>query len=347
MQHGSPNLDVLRSIAVTFVVVSHLLMDRIGLGEGTYSTQTLGTLGVLIFFVHTSLVLMLSLERQAIRENRFPGTFPFLVARIFRIYPLSIVVVSVVVAVAWWTSNSPPPEWTVLSNLLLIQNLTGVESIPPVLWSLPFELQMYLFLPTLYLLTSISGRLAPYSIAALWLGMVLVILAVWRKGWDYSLIMFFPCFIPGVLAFSLRGTKRHLSPVMLFLFVGAMAFIYPWIVGQGIKATAFSWPICLALGLLIPNCREVESIKLKKLSEVMARYSFGIYLIHFPMIAFAFHYLNQQPHVISWLVYFIGTGGLSYLAYHVIEKPCTEYGRKLAERLKSYRLLKKRTCSEL
>lgn len=338
MRHGSANLDVLRSIAVTLVVISHLLIEHVGYGKGVYSTQTLGTLGVLIFFVHTCLVLMLSLERQAIKDIQYPGTIPFLVARAFRIYPLSVVVVSTVVLIEWATSSTHHGGWTVLSNLLLIQNITGHESIPPVLWSLPFELQMYLFLPTLYMLVSISGRYARYGIGLLWIGMVIVILAVWRLGWDYSLIMFFPCFLPGVLAFSLRGENKKFAPVVLFAFVGAMAIFYPWLVGHGVKATVFSWPICLMLGLLIPYCHEIKSSSLKKIGETIARYSFGIYLVHVPMINFAFHYLRKESPIVSWAVFFLGTGGLSFLAFHAIEKPCTDFGRALSERLKSYQL---------
>ena len=338
MRHGSANLDVLRSIAVLFVVVSHVLIEHFGYGKGTYSTQTLGTLGVLIFFVHTCLVLMLSLERQEIKDNQYPGTIPFLVARVFRIYPLSVVVVSIVVLIDWATSSAHHGGWTVLSNLLLIQNITGHESIPPVLWSLPFELQMYLFLPILYMLVTISGRFARYCVGLLWIGMIFVILAVWRLGWDYSLIMFFPCFLPGVLAYCLKDVKKQLAPGLMFSFVGVMAVIYPWLVAHGIKATMLSWPICLALGLMIPYCHEIESAKLKKLGEIIARYSFGIYLIHVPMINFAFHYLRKEPPIVSWMVFFLGTSGLSFLAYHAIEKPCTEFGKALSERLKSSQL---------
>src|SRR5580658_10043359 len=57
----SANLDFLRSAAVLFVVVFHLLLffqrDHLG-----HFNLPMGHWGVMIFFVHTSLVLMFSLE---------------------------------------------------------------------------------------------------------------------------------------------------------------------------------------------------------------------------------------------------------------------------------------------
>lgn len=62
------NLDILRSVAVLAVFLCHLLQvmagckfgERLAFGIETYS---LGQIGVVIFFVHTSLVLMQSMER--------------------------------------------------------------------------------------------------------------------------------------------------------------------------------------------------------------------------------------------------------------------------------------------
>jgi peptidoglycan/LPS O-acetylase OafA/YrhL len=59
----SRNLDLLRSLAVFFVVVSHIphFVDWPLL---PYSFDALGRLGVAMFFVHTTLVLLQSLERH-------------------------------------------------------------------------------------------------------------------------------------------------------------------------------------------------------------------------------------------------------------------------------------------
>lgn len=59
------NLDILRAIAVTIVLMAHFALTMSGNGPGQrvvfgVDLYTLGRTGVLIFFVHTSLVLMLS-----------------------------------------------------------------------------------------------------------------------------------------------------------------------------------------------------------------------------------------------------------------------------------------------
>ena len=70
-----PNLDLIRSVAVGLVVIPHtLLYINLALIARIWF---LGFLGVAIFFVHTTLVLMWSLERD-------PHTARFLLRRVFR-----------------------------------------------------------------------------------------------------------------------------------------------------------------------------------------------------------------------------------------------------------------------
>src|ERR1051326_3731881 len=96
----SPNLDFLRSAAVLSVLSFHVLL----LFEKRHSYfasrlrffHSVGHWGVLIFFVHTSLVLMFSLERQFVRSEGRPSYLQFMTRRVFRIFPLSLFVVLLV-----------------------------------------------------------------------------------------------------------------------------------------------------------------------------------------------------------------------------------------------------------
>src|SRR6201998_4784980 len=87
----SSNLDVLRAIAVLLVLTQHLCRRMQIETIGWAPTSSLGLFGVLIFFVHTSLVLMHSMDRSGLQG--VPLLKDFYIRRIFRIYPLSILAI--------------------------------------------------------------------------------------------------------------------------------------------------------------------------------------------------------------------------------------------------------------
>src|SRR5207248_1672094 len=90
----SANLDFLRAVAVLLVLAQHLLR-RFEVGA---RIPAIGTFGVFIFFVHTCLVLMYSMERSGLGGKALFGNF--YIRRIFRIYPLCILwLLSIVSAV--------------------------------------------------------------------------------------------------------------------------------------------------------------------------------------------------------------------------------------------------------
>ena len=84
--HESTNLDFLRAVAVLLVFCSHLYDISTGKGAEWTFVWHLGQLGVLMFFVHTCLVLMCSLERSSVQGWRMFASF--YIRRAFRLYPL-------------------------------------------------------------------------------------------------------------------------------------------------------------------------------------------------------------------------------------------------------------------
>jgi peptidoglycan/LPS O-acetylase OafA/YrhL len=163
----SANLDLLRTLAVLLVLLSHCIY-----AAGNLSWSGIGQSGVLLFFVHTALVLMFSLERlQAKRE--FIVTF--YLHRFFRIYPLALCCMALCLAFRIPVSPREEFQWWgwrwVALNIMFVQNLTiRVQSISGPLWSLCYEIQMYLVLPFVFLVAIRKRGL--WLVSALWIGSV-------------------------------------------------------------------------------------------------------------------------------------------------------------------------------
>src|SRR5258708_17236985 len=130
-QGVSANLDFLRSAAVLLVLAQHLGRRLHDDPSNWLPTSYLGLFGVLLFFVHASLVLMYSMERSGLQGRALLKDF--YIRRIFRIYPLSILAIVAALALHLDSNSNmngvaslsygPLPGWkAILAQLLLVQN---------------------------------------------------------------------------------------------------------------------------------------------------------------------------------------------------------------------------------
>lgn len=337
----SANLDLLRALAVLLVLAQHLAARFRFLPGGA---PPIGTFGVLLFFVHTCLVLMYSMERSGL--DGFALGRNFYVRRLFRIYPLSILAVLTAVvlhldAVAGIPGVSKavvPVGWgRIFSNIFLVQNLVKPGSIINVLWSLPLEVQMYVFLPFLFLWS--RGRRRPVRwLCLLWFASVVI--AVVRAqaaamsgpaglARRLSLLEFVPNFIPGIIAFALPHQAKIKSYLWVpFLLVLTMVYVV-------VPRAATGWFLCLALGFAIPFFEEIKTAWLRSLGSRIATYSYGIYLSHQFCIWVVADILGGLPLWIRALVLMGGFVGIPIALYHLLEKPMIKLGVKVAGRLEA------------
>lgn len=335
------NLDVLRAVAVSCVLVSHTLIAR-DVATPWYGREKLGRLGVLLFFVHTSLVLMSSLERQGRTRDGWLRTF--YTRRAFRIYPLAIATIALVVVCRIPVHVVLPPlpataiaARTLLANVALVQNLTGDPNLLQVLWSLPVEVQMYALLPFLYLVALRRSRymvlMVLASVVLGWLALRFQLASVTRL----AVLTFAPCFATGVLAFHLlrRGVRPKLAPWLWPIAIVAVSSMVFYLDPTFSHPEPGLLPVVL-LALCIPFIRDAQSSALTTIANRICEISYGIYLLHEPILWFAFVVLRGIPVGVQWLVFGTLLAVLPTLAYVCIERPGIRLGRTITKRRESH-----------
>ena len=320
------NLDLLRAIAVLCVVLDHLVGSIVVIHHYDVNLaarmETIGHLGVLFFFVHTALVLLRSLERSQARGL----VVSFWIRRAFRIYPLCwVVLLAILLFRIPQFVGLPPVKWdwhVILSNALLIQNLTHRPDMMVPLWSLPREAQMYLVLPFAFLL--LRRFPSTVTVLVLWLVSIELIPAL-------PVFTYFPCFLGGVLAYQLarERTVQFSSPV----FVGGLLLLIAGYTALSWSAASryydFDFLLCMALGVLIPNVRDMAHSLFSRCSQAIAQHSYGVYLCHVPVIWFSFVGLHRLPFAAQWMACAGLMVALPVIAFRWIEAPMIRAGQRL------------------
>lgn len=325
MDRDDANLDLLRTVAVLLVVTFHLLL-ALGAPERIWP---LGGWGVYMFFVHTSLVLMYSLRRQVGDAAITGGQLrDFLARRAFRILPLSVLVVSVVCVLSLPVGHLrgghfvpvPMNAAAVAANLLLVQNLTGHESVMATLWSLPYELQMYLVLPALYLLARRPRALR--LLLPLWL--LACVAGRWLPLGTWQMPLYVPCFLAGVVAYRLSLHRRPRLPAAAFplLVLGLTAAYYAR------PSRGLEWVYTLLLAAALPLFKPLQWPPLRRACQLVARYSYGIYLSHFLCLWLAFERVARATPAFRMSVFVTSAAAAPFALYHVIESPFINLGRR-------------------
>jgi len=322
------------------VLVAHIV--GIGLKEtdrGATFPAALGILGVVIFFVHTSLVLLLSLERLPVAGWR--AAVSFYLRRLFRLYPLSVLTVLTVLVLRIPADPFLPFQslsvQEIIANLALIQNITGSRNATVPLWSLPWEVQMYAVLPLVFFAVR-SRRLA---ILAFVVGIAVAanIVGVWN-GYRYTrALQYVPCFMAVSMAYvHLSRVRLRLPAIAWPLVLMVVAFVY--------GASGVGWPLhpirypewctCALLGFLIPRFHDMEDNLLSRAAKHVSTYSYGIYLFHMPSMWVGFTVLSAYGPIVAVVVTLVMTGLLSVTMYHLVEQPMINMGKRVAVRFERF-----------
>lgn len=231
-------LDALRGIAALAVVFDHLSPYLlVPIRTHVYHWLDAGEYGVFVFFLISGYIVPASLERKG-------SVRTFWVSRVFRLYPLYLLVVGVAV-VLWATGQGSlrgggsDPATSVLAQLFMMSNVLDGPNLPNVVWSLSYEMIFYLLLTALFLggIHKRSGLYAiVFGVAALVLGGLLPQVYLSHQLSSPGLIAAAAdlVLLAGLaVAVVLRGTPRLVGAVaagavaiILLAFNGG--WIYPW-----------------------------------------------------------------------------------------------------------------------
>ena len=329
------NLNLLRALAATGVLVSHAWPIALGTGATepleALTGFSLGGLCVMLFFAVSGFLIAGSWERR-------PDPRRFVLARALRLMP-ALVVSLLVVALAMGPlvtgrgvldyAADPAVRSFLLRNLTLLSpqyTLPGMFESNPFpkvegsIWTLFHEVLCYAALLAAGLLGLLAPRRLPFALGALallWLALVPVEFegVLFRLNGLHDLV---PGFAAGVALWHLR----HRVPLSGW---GALAGIALALAGSqadpagpGGPLSRLLWTGALAYGALW--AAYVPSGAVRGFNA-FGDYSYGLYVYAFPVQGFMVWWLGPQTPLANVVLSLPPTLALAMLSWHLVERP--------------------------
>ena len=317
-----PALNGLRGIAALAVFACHA--SQKGLLSQVFVKASVGQLGVMLFFCLSGLLMAELYIRQ---DATWASVGNFVRARFARIFPLFTVVVVGSALIYHFDTRFPFQLDAVAATKHLLLFGDGLT-----MWTISVEFQFYAAFVGLWLLyAALPERHRKIGFALFCIGLVL---ALWRAGYP--------------------GGKIAITHYGQFFLVGVLAAIILWhapaTAGIG-RAASFALPLLLALyvlaSVMAPSADDcyrslpllilaativlagavgkgffAERILGSQLMVYLGDVSFGVYLLHRPVLYFWENLIGLDLH--STAMFLIATATVlaaSHLAYRWIEQP--------------------------
>jgi peptidoglycan/LPS O-acetylase OafA/YrhL len=146
-------------------------------------------------------------------------------------------------------------------------SFSNAPPIVGVLWSLPYEVEMYILLPFLFFF--LRKNFAVWPLFLLWAMTVLLTRRVPPDSHNFGVAIGY--FLPGTIAYVLFGRWRPKLPAWLIVVFLAALWV-TFLLYANFRSGLFA---CLLLGLGLPMFRQIQSEWVIVPSRIIAKYSYG------------------------------------------------------------------------
>jgi peptidoglycan/LPS O-acetylase OafA/YrhL len=340
-----PDIEGLRAIAVTLVVLSHAGVGKLA---GGY-------VGVDVFFVISGFLITTLLVKELTRTGHISLT-GFYARRMIRLLPASTVVLVATVIAAWqWL---PSTRFHSISLDALFSTFYGInwrlahegvqylnaDAAPSPLqhfWSLAVEEQFYLVWPLLLLIFALTwlrrgrtGR-APLVVALVVIVVVSLAVSIWQTTanapWAYfgAHTRAWELGIGALVAMATAGLTRMPKGVAAVVtWAGVLAVIVSALIYT--EQTAFpgyaaGLPVLGSAAIIAGGCARPRAGAGLLLDtwpfQQIGKYSYSWYLWHWPVLMIGPAAFNRDPSVKVNLVLAAGSLLLAIASYHLVENP--------------------------
>jgi len=346
-----PEVDGLRFIAISFVVLLHL-HGRVVLNvphtdepDATWLGWAIeqGNLGVLLFFTISGFILALPFAEQHLLGARAVSLRDYYWRRVTRLEPPYIIAMTLAFALqllrAKWTFAGLFPHLAASLGYLHNQIYQDASPINPVAWSLEVEVQFYLLAP---LLAGVF-RLGKVTRRALLAVGVLVLSAGAMPFWrllgvpnpDYSILGQLQFFLAGFLLADLHVSRTHdLKPFTAGWDVAGLVALCG--LPAAYASTSAGWlffPLTVfILFLAVLRGKIVKAALAHPLVSAGGGMCYSIYLLHLPVLSGAISFSRQVQVSTHYLPNLLVQCALvlpvlllvSSIFFLLVEKPCMD-----------------------
>jgi peptidoglycan/LPS O-acetylase OafA/YrhL len=311
-------LDCLRGIAILLVMVGHFIPQAFPNAHFPV-ISTFGGGGVLLFFCLSGFLIFKNLQSQ-------PAAV-FLVRRLFKLMPMYWINVLAVVGMAKFLQiGNVPDPMTIIYNLLMVQDVTQVDLLSGVYWTLLIEVKFYF---VMVVFCSIVGTQRIYWLLIALLAINMVVFYFLHRG--SVLTTYLIAFFPGIIAAKeFSSGMRQLKVVELF-FVGTVVALNLYICLPIGNAPQAIYSIVATALLLVALHQDFHNIFLSFFGKI----SYSHYLFHavigYPLL----DYLSSCGRVLSPIaalcVASIVTVGIATVSFYFIETPAVKFGHSFSK----------------